>query len=460
MFTSKYFKEYESNNIEIIVPDAFVSKDIIMGFYGQQMNSGNYPKWRKILELYVCSKFFLLPFEPNLLDELKVDPEGFDLLLYVVKEIGLDSKYIKLLISNMPNEYNISLLDNDIQNKIKSLSEYNILTRSVYNINIWNYDNNNLLKQVEISKKPDNKYGRFKNRDKYKKYIKKLNDTYIAIVEKNKIIIWDLIKLQSIHELIINDSEFIINDNDYTLSKYILDVHYNKNLNQISCISFLGTIHTWNFDNGEEISMKKMDKNKLFTAKFSSDGKYIIYLNLFDLCILSLNTGKKILKFMIKNSIDIKVKKLYCSPNDKYIVCVFSNNEVEISQFVPEFGEKINSFYLPKCGYYNATCFSNDDNFFAMAKKDKKDKKKNIYIYNLTKKIKNYPYIEKILTLKGHKHEIKSIAYSSDNKQIITSDSSGMINVWDSKTGDLMSSFVISDKISDKISDAFFIKKN
>lgn len=77
-----------------------------------------------------------------------------------------------------------------------------------------------------------------------------------------------------------------------------------------------------------------------------------------------------------------------------------------------------------------------------------------IFFFNFFFQIKLYT--EKFLTLKGHKHEIKSIAYSSDDKQIITSDSFGMINIWDSKTGYLISSFTINDKISD----AYFIKKN
>src|ERR1700677_4855196 len=47
-------KEKYLNEITIEVPNAFIVYDIIMSFYGQKMNIGNYPEWKYQLELIKC----------------------------------------------------------------------------------------------------------------------------------------------------------------------------------------------------------------------------------------------------------------------------------------------------------------------------------------------------------------------------------------------------------------------
>src|ERR1700722_5192317 len=48
------FNKNISNNIPIIVSNIYIAYDVIMSFYGQQTNKGDFPKWKHILELYIC----------------------------------------------------------------------------------------------------------------------------------------------------------------------------------------------------------------------------------------------------------------------------------------------------------------------------------------------------------------------------------------------------------------------
>src|SRR6202453_204535 len=47
-------KEKYLNEITIDVPNAFIVYDIIMSFYRQKMNIGNYSEWKYQLELIKC----------------------------------------------------------------------------------------------------------------------------------------------------------------------------------------------------------------------------------------------------------------------------------------------------------------------------------------------------------------------------------------------------------------------
>lgn len=51
-------KEKNLNNITIQVPNAYIAYDIIMSLYQKETNSGEYPKWYYLLELFICRDFF------------------------------------------------------------------------------------------------------------------------------------------------------------------------------------------------------------------------------------------------------------------------------------------------------------------------------------------------------------------------------------------------------------------
>jgi hypothetical protein len=52
------FTEKNLNSITINVPNACVANDFIMTFYNQEINSGNLPKSKHLLESIKCHNFF------------------------------------------------------------------------------------------------------------------------------------------------------------------------------------------------------------------------------------------------------------------------------------------------------------------------------------------------------------------------------------------------------------------
>ena len=111
-------KEKHLNKIQIQVPNAFVCYDIIMSFYGQVTNLGNLQQWYYLLEYIRCCDFLGLEKDITKLKNLKVPKEGFDLLLQIVELFGYDYDTTKLIINNLPDDYDLSKLNKDLIKKI------------------------------------------------------------------------------------------------------------------------------------------------------------------------------------------------------------------------------------------------------------------------------------------------------------------------------------------------------
>ena len=65
-YFSDYFKtlftkfgESFNNEITIEVPNAYIMSDLILSFYGENINSGSYPDWYHCLEMIRCCDFWV-----------------------------------------------------------------------------------------------------------------------------------------------------------------------------------------------------------------------------------------------------------------------------------------------------------------------------------------------------------------------------------------------------------------
>src|SRR5579872_6754822 len=65
------------------VDDVDIMYDLIMSWYGQSPNS-NYPSWLHLLKTIKCKSFLCIDLDLKLLYDLKVPPEGLDLMLEVM----------------------------------------------------------------------------------------------------------------------------------------------------------------------------------------------------------------------------------------------------------------------------------------------------------------------------------------------------------------------------------------
>jgi WD40 repeat protein len=143
-------KEANFNSISINVPNVYVSYDIIMSFYGQKTNIGNLPNWKYLLESFKCNDFFGLTNDLDLLKNLVVPAEGFELLLDVIDFVGYTNPMIKLLNKNLPPAYDLSKFPLALRERMLKveLSVRIITGASSGNINIYNGKTFELLRTL------------------------------------------------------------------------------------------------------------------------------------------------------------------------------------------------------------------------------------------------------------------------------------------------------------------------
>lgn len=113
-------KEKILNKIYIKVPNVYVAHDIIMSFYKHDVNKGNLPKWKHVLESIKCYDYFGLEFNiRQLLHNLDIPEEGFELLLEVINLIEIEEDFLCYLVhKNLPKKYDLSNLSKKLINKI------------------------------------------------------------------------------------------------------------------------------------------------------------------------------------------------------------------------------------------------------------------------------------------------------------------------------------------------------
>src|SRR5437763_3044207 len=94
-------KEKNQNCIEINVDDVDATYDLILSFYGREII---YTNWRYTLNMFKCRNFFGLDNNQSLLYDLKVPPEGFNLLVEVIDLFDIDKKLLHVIKKNIPND--------------------------------------------------------------------------------------------------------------------------------------------------------------------------------------------------------------------------------------------------------------------------------------------------------------------------------------------------------------------
>ena len=161
------FKEKDSNEIIIIVPNAYVTYDIIMSFYGQKTNIGNIPKWKHLLESVKCKDYLGLKYDYFIIKGIRVPEEGFELLLEICELLDYHNDILKTIMKNIPKGYDLRKISIELKRKIMEVHDYRIVSQSHDNsIKIWNAETGSLIRTLKfpgdghvlsVSYSPDNK---------------------------------------------------------------------------------------------------------------------------------------------------------------------------------------------------------------------------------------------------------------------------------------------------------------
>lgn len=374
------FKEANSDIVKIPTGNTDVFYDIIMSFYGINKIHDNTLDWKYFLELCKCQDFMGLKIDMDTLVKLKVPSEGFELLLDVIDLIGYKKKLIKLIIDNLPAEYDLSNFPIELLNKISEMFCGYFVTFNCHNnkktINCYNTITK---KMTEI------------NSSIYHKFIVPVN---YAIIPKNYTIVPqtnDLIYFYNDHILSHNLNNNNIQSSiieDYNLSSDGLNIHHpkyaiNRNnnivaycpINDIIAISYIGSCY--NIDDGGSYGStfiiiydrktnefkKKLEahRDKITYLVFSPDGNHLASGD---------NQGRVIVWNIKKNNYMIfrslhthAVKSISFSSNSERLVSRDTNFEIKIWKMKKPFLIKEYNFEK-EFGNLNHVCFShnNSDN--------------------------------------------------------------------------------------------------
>lgn len=112
------YKEKHMSKINIVVPNAHVSYDIIMQFHGVKTNIGNLEIWHHTIGHIECSNFFGLPFDTRVLSKLDIPPRGLHLLWNLTEILDSDDNVIIAINKIIPNDYDLGTIQPNILDRM------------------------------------------------------------------------------------------------------------------------------------------------------------------------------------------------------------------------------------------------------------------------------------------------------------------------------------------------------
>ncbi|AZL89563.1 BTB/POZ domain-containing protein [Megavirus baoshan] len=382
----KYFEKLlswdKSNRINILVPNVYVMRDIIMSFHNDIRQADEYPEWEYVLIAHQCHDFIGLKYDK--LYQIKIPINKFDKLLDYIDIIGYDNKTIKLLLQNLPLDYDISQFPPELINEMyKLVTKCKIITMNEVGIPMFYNpkikESNNILNcskgQVSGHKKNKIIYGSIK------KCIAFTNNEniYIVSIETNKL----LYKIpNNFRDGYVIYMKFMNNDTQ-------LCIIYSRTFRILDTITW--TIVYDRFKIGQKKSIIK-------NGHISNCNNYLVYVDIDNkIKIWDIINQKIIHTFKQKD-----VQAIGFSPNSKFLVCV-SDDIISIWNIGQKLGRK--NFLESKT---SSLCFTPDSKYLIITKHNQ----------ILVIEIKSLSIIR---TFNYGGDYIDSIVYVNDNKLIFGS---------------------------------------
>ncbi|QTF48907.1 mg93 protein [Acanthamoeba polyphaga mimivirus] len=309
------FKEKDLKEIDIIVPNAFVSCNIIKSFYKEYLhkecsnksfqkysvdNTQLLEEWQYTIEEYKCRDFFMLETDKNKLYDLLVPPSYFDELVNFVDSIGYDKKIIKLLLNNLPMDYHLSGFPVDLVKKMYKLSiNYDVISLCKIHNNYYIQKHNVKTKQLKetIQIKPS---------------ITVRSNEYLCFTPDHSKIIMAINKTI----IVFNNNGIEINSFD---SQNQIKKLYATNNNIITCIK--NSISIFDINTGELINYTGIKSGCCYYCS-PENNEFVCGYNNGDVVIIDLNSGLIKKNFNHDNK---RIKSITVLGEDKYLTIAGNN---------------------------------------------------------------------------------------------------------------------------------------
>ncbi|BCS83545.1 WD40 domain-containing protein [Cotonvirus japonicus] len=310
----EYFKHllvtYNTNqkrDVVINVINSNIARDVLLKLLGEKIIKPlnlNY-----LLDYYVCQNFFGINFDLDLLYNSSIDEIEFDLLLDIVNIIGCNYQIIRLLLDNLPKDYDLETLPKDLL-----IALYDVCT--LYNIAFHTENLNDSFIYVKII---DSISGKIIRKHKCENLsffnsLKTKKNTYIMCSDEVKYL----------HvKAISSDNKLLVTvDNDFNLkvwenstmkllvslsghNDYINHLCFSHDNKQLLSVSNDNTIKVWDIITGMMIVSLNYDNDdindlnyNIWQAYFSPDDKQIIsFGGVSGIKIWDIESGKNINTF-------------------------------------------------------------------------------------------------------------------------------------------------------------------
>lgn len=389
--------EKDKSQITIIVPNVHVAYDIILSFYGQKINM---PNWKYILELCQCHDFFGLEINSQLLQDLEIPAEGFDLLLDVIELIGYNEDTIKIINKNLPDKYDLSFFPDElIKEMIKATNEnYFIAGSSDHSIKIRKVPTGKLITHLDGPAS-----------GVCSVYFSQTSKQIVSGMEFGDIEIWDT-KGELLKTL-------------YGHTNTVCSVCRSFDNKHIASGSLDNSLKIWDSSTGKLIKTLK-DTRIVNSVCYSYDNKRMISAN---------GAGKitiwDVEDYTLINTVEIHKKCVnsVCFTHDsKKIISGSDDKNIKIWDIYT------NELYELKghTNCVNSVCCSLDDKLIISGSSDNTIKMWDAINYVL------------IRTLTGHTDFVTQVCISLDDKFIISTDCDKTIKIWNTSTGELINTIV------------------
>jgi WD40 repeat protein len=406
--SSPYFEKILSaddsmTHITAIVPNIYVSYDIIMSFYKKKSNIKNLPEWHHVLELFRCNDFFGIKNDDlSILLNKNVPPEGFELLLDVVKVYGYNKLIAEIIVNSLPASYDVTKFPPELFNKMLEISTtYNIISGSDdQSIRIWNLATGGLLRVLD---------------EPAHILCSASNSKQIIIGYDHSIKILDIETEQSICTLIDNFDE------SRAHCYGIRSVCYSPDNKQIAFGNDKNDIKIFHTDTGELVHTLSGHIGLIGTLCYASNGKQLVSGS--DDCTIKIwntETGQLIRTIFGHTG---EVNTVCYSPDDSEIVSCSDDHSIKI--WNAESGQLLRIINA-HTDLVQHICYSPNNKYMASASSDH------------TIKIFNAKNTDLIRTLNGHVDAVTCICFSPDSRYVISGCSDASIKIWNIETGQLM----------------------
>lgn len=388
-------REKFMEEITIYVPNAFVCYDCIMSFYGETTNIGGLIKYLHMLEYIKCSDFLGLPIMFDGLKNEIIPTEYFEKLLSIIPILGYDSEVIDFVIKNMPEKYDLTMLDKTLVKKILDHCRPKIIAGDWNNnLTIFNGDTGTVIGQVTVEKLSDG------NRDAILSvHISPDNKQIVTGHYSGCVRIWRTEDLKLIE---------IINGH----KSFVASVFFSYDNKKIVSCGKDRTVKIWDIANGKNILLHTLSVNIgwILSVCFSRDDKKIV-AGCADKTIRIWDSDTGELINTLADHGDV-VNTVACSPDNKKII---SGSRCIIKIWDIETGDLLNSINAHN-DLVTAICFTLDHNIFVSTGNDNT--------------IKIWDNDMLVRTITGHQDVVCGMNILSDNKTIVSASWDHTIKIW------------------------------